>query len=273
MHMQAYGSAMEIEGLEAPINLSAMYPRNYRVSNIDLSFNKHLDSVNFLLEFPNITDLNLNFCENLGDNYKAISVLTNLKRLEIYDIGLTTTEYLKPLIKLEYLKIWCPDLGKCIEPLIHINLKELNISGRSWKDLTELSKLTSLEILICKDFWQQDEGKEEFPPLDFITPLVNLKRLDLSDNIDITKIYPISRLPILEYLNLSGCNNIIDLGCLNRSISIQELDLRKMYQGDISITKENLVALTQLNSLRKLIVYKFVELPNSFSHLVEMIRE
>lgn len=271
--LRAYpGIAMERVESEAVVNLSAMYPRNYRVLNIDLSFNKYLDNVNFLLGFPGLTDLNLNFCENLGDNYKAISGLTSLKRLEIYGIGLTTTEYLKPLVKLEYLNIWCPDLGKFIEPLSHLNLKELRISGCEWKGLTELSKLISLESLILKDFWQQDEGQEEFPPLDFIAHLVNLKRLDLSDNIYITHINPIGSLPVLAHLNLSGCYNIVDLECINKSISIQELDLSRMYPSCISITKESLVALTQLNSLRKLIIYEFTELPDSFSPLVEIIK-
>src|SRR5580692_8351579 len=73
---------------------------------LTFSSNTHLDNVNFLLAFPNLTDLDISFCKNLGDSYQPISQLTNLERLDIYATGLTTTQYLAPLVKLQYLRIY-----------------------------------------------------------------------------------------------------------------------------------------------------------------------
>lgn len=240
------------EGKENEVREQEFHPisidmtANFRIDKtiivkLNLSFNDHLDNVNFLLGFPTLTDLNLCACEKLRDNYRPISQLTNLERLNLYGIELTTTEYLIPLIKLKYLKISCHELGKCIEPLASLNLKELDISGSEWKGLTKLSRLISLESITFRGFWTgyEEELQEEFPPLDFLTPLVKLKILDLSCNQYITSIRPIVSLPNLTSLNLFSCS------------SIEDLDL-----------------LTQINSLRKLTIDRDASLPDSLSTLV-----
>jgi hypothetical protein len=199
------------------------------VTQLNLSSNPNLTNVEFLLGFPNLTNLSLYNCCNLRDNYRPISQLTNLTHLDLYYIELTTTEYIQPLINLKYLKISCLDLGKCIDPLATLNLTELHIHGSNWMALVKLSKLTSLESLTLTNFFRYEENiNEEFPSLDFIKPLINLQRLNLSANEFITHVKPIIDLPKLKYLNLSSCLKIIDLKNLSEMKSLEELKLLNM---------------------------------------------
>lgn len=276
MNMQIHSSAMEAEEKEGvAIDLSSNY-RKDKVVQLSLAFNPCLDNANFLLGFPHLTDLDFTACFKLGDNYGVISQLTNLERLSLYDTNLTTTVHLRSLIKLKHLKINCPNLEESMVDLSCLtNLKELYISGRCWKGLIGLSRLSSLESLTLRSFYLtgDDVGEEEFPPLDFITPLLNLRELDLSHNTLITHIKPIVNLPNLTALNLRGCQSIVDLRCLKKLKPLRELNISYIGNHDIVTIEEDLLCLIRLNNLKKLIVGVHIEVPDALSSLVKVIRD
>lgn len=241
---------------------------------LSLSCNEHLENISFLLAFPNLTDLNLSFCNNLKDNYKPISQLTNLERLDLYGINLTTTEYLTPLVKLHYLKILCPDLGKCIIPLTHLKIKDLDIAGYNYKSLTVLSAMTSLESICFSNFYNEEEdegGEKEFPSLDFLTPLVNLRSLDFSSNHLITHIEPLAKLPNLTSLDFSGCYRIEDLKSLTNLKSLKELNLSYISPIEMPTLNEDLSFLSRLTNLKELTISSYAKIPDNISDKVKLI--
>lgn len=229
----------EQEAHPVSIDMSAQHRIDKTIIvKLNLAFNNHLDNVNFILGFPTLTDLDLSCCERLGDNYRPISQLTNLERLELYGTNLTTTEYLVPLKKLKYLDVWCPDLGRCIEHLSYLNLKELIISGNSWKGLIKLSLLKSLEIIKFKGFYTTEDDEdhnEEFPQINYLTNLVNLKSIDFSYVQYLTHIGPIINLPNLTSLNLSMCESIKDLILLDQIKSLRKLIVNREIIETLSI--------------------------------------
>lgn len=265
----------EKEDVEVSIDLSAGY-RKDKVVQLSLAFNPYLDNVNFLLGFPHLTDLDLTACYKLGDNYGVISQLTNLERLSLFNTNLTTTVYLRPLVKLQHLRIICPNLEESMVDLSCLkSLKELDISGRCWKGLIGLSQLTSLESLILRSFYLtgEEEFEEEFPPLDFLSPLLKLRELDLSSNTFITHIKPIVNLPNLTALNLRGCQSIFDLRCLKKLKSLKDLNISNIGAYDIPTMEEDLIYFVRLNNLRKLTVISDIKVPDALSSIVKVIRD
>src|SRR5277367_2159850 len=91
---------------EVSINLCPIF-REDVVVELNLSYNKYLTDINFLLVFPNLTSLDIRDCLNLKDNYYPVSGLKKLRTLDMRGIGLiTTTQHLSPLINLTSLKIF-----------------------------------------------------------------------------------------------------------------------------------------------------------------------
>lgn len=267
------------------IDMSAKY-RDDVVTELDLSYNEHLTDINFILGFTSLIKLDLYGCFNLKDNYRPISQLINLEILDLYGAGLTTTEYLKPLIKLNELTIRCINLGQNIDHIGHLKLRKLEILGEPWDGVARLSQLTSLESLTLKDFISDDD-KGTFPLLDFLTNLKNLRYLDLSYNQNIYYIKPLIKLTNLAHLNLrcSGrkhlsydakikdielSGQIKSLEYLNISFINDEYFDPKIYHNDYSFV-------TQLEKLQTLVIDKTdfeVEIPKYLSEgKFKLIRE
>lgn len=266
LSIPGYGSDQEYD--TQPKEKKARVCLSEQVEKLDLSFNPDLTNVEFILVFPNLINLSLYNCCNLRDNYKPISQLTNLLILNLFEINLTNTEYLKPLVNLKELKISCLDLEKCIDPLASLSLKKLEIKGYNYPGLLKLSQLTSLESLVLSNFHKVEEdfeGKEllseEFPPLDFIAPLINLRELDLTWNEYITHIKPIVNLPKLEDLNLSICG-IEDLKSVSDLKNIKYLTIKHASFKDIKSEKD-ILFLLNIESLIKLTISRDTPYPSA----------
>jgi hypothetical protein len=117
----------EAEKPEVAIDMSAQFRKDV-VVKLDLSRNKYLTDINFVLAFPTITYLNLAFSFNLGNNYKYVSSLKSLRIL-----NLTNIFSHEPKIELHHL---CN-----LENLTSLDLSHNNLK----KTIKYLSHLTKLE--------------------------------------------------------------------------------------------------------------------------------
>lgn len=238
--------------------------RNHHITKLDLSRDKDLTDISFLRFFPALRELNLSNCYNLGDSYQPISQLTTLVSLNLYETGLTKPRYIKTLVNLTYLKMWCSDLPKAMKYISHLpKLRELDIGGNKFEGLEKISQLTTLDTLILRGFFNDgyEEEESEFPSLDFISHLINLKKLRLSGNNYSFAIKPIVKLPRLTDLDLSGCYCIKDLRKLKKLTSLVHLDLSHINSFYMPTLEKDLSALTKLAELRSLTVSPRVKVP------------
>lgn len=249
-------------------------PKNSHIVKLDLSRDKDLHDLNFIRFFPNLIQLDLSNSD-IGDNYYPISQLIKLEKLNLFRTELTTAKHITPLKNLIHLKITCPHIGNAVKYIKQLpNLMELDING-GVKGVEKIAKLTSLKRLTLSCIFNQDEGTGfdlDSQPLDFLSSLINLRRLDLSHNDYIFCIKPLTKLPQLTHLNLEGCHNIRDLRRLNKIESLTRLDLRYMNSMCIPTLTNDLKKLAKLRNLKILVVSESIKLP-IFSEEVRIIRE
>jgi len=115
------------------------------------------------------------------------------------------------------------------------NLKSLSISGTGIKDLSSISKLTSLEELIL--------SQNKITDISFVSNMINLKTFSIYEN-NITDISSLANLKKLEFVNLSY-NKISDISPLANITSLTTLYISNNKITDISAISN----LTNLNSL------------------------
>lgn len=247
--------------------------KNSHIVKLDLSRDKDLHDLNFIRFFQNLKHLDLSNSD-IGDNYYPISQLIKLEKLNLHSIGLTTVKHIVPLKNLIHLKITCPHIGNAVKYIKKLpNLRELDINGTT-KGVEKIADLTSLERLRLRCVFNKDDDDTdfdlEFQPLDFLSPLVNLKRLDLSSNDYIFCIKPLTKLQQLTHLNLAGCKNISDLRYLSKIKSLTRLDLSSLNSMYITTFINDLKKLTKLPNLKVLIVDESIELP-SFPDKVRIV--
>jgi hypothetical protein len=232
--------------------------KNNHITKMDLSDDQELTNIDFIRFFPNLRELNLSYCWNLGDNYAAVSRLPMLEELNLYNIGLTEVKHIKPLVHLTSLALTCPDIKKAMKFIVKLpNLKKLDIAGGNIMGLEKISQLTSLESLRLRGVFNDDGNDDEefvYPSLDFLTPLINLRKLDLASNDYIFYIKPVVHLPKLTHLDLSGCKSIKDLCLLKHLKSLTHLDLRYINPGHIQRFNNEVFSKKELLNLKELIL-------------------
>ncbi|MGN1299501.1 MAG: leucine-rich repeat domain-containing protein [Candidatus Scatovivens sp.] len=154
---------------------------------------------------------------------------------------LTGIQYLKQLETLILTSNPIEDL-KPIETLN--NLKELEIYYPEWtsyrnsiKNISVIENLVNLQKVVLTN-------NDELSDINFLSNLTNLKYLDLHLN-SITDVEVIKQLSNLEYLNLNG-NKISNIEELSGLINLKYLDITNTQTQDISFVKQ----FSQLKELR-----------------------
>ncbi len=93
------------------------------------------------------------------------------------------------------------------------------------------------------------------PPLDFLSSMKSLEKLDISSNEYVFYIRPATVLPHLKHLDISGCENIHDLETIRDLKNLKKLDIRGI-TGPGELSKEEQEAIASLPLLKTLIASK-----------------
>ena len=225
--------------------------KNSHITVMDLSNERELTNIEFLVYFQNLRELNLEYCNMLKDSYHSVSGLTNLRKINLRDVKLTTTIHLRPLVNLTSLNLSAnPDLTTVRDIITLTKLKKLDLGGNSeLTDLERLAQLTSLRNLSLNGIFNNDNIS--YPSLDFIAALTNLRKLNLGSNDWLFYIKPLVGLSHLTHLDLSASRDIKDLPLIGVITTLEKLNLRFIYSGcPASIIKPMFLAtLTRLRSL------------------------
>ena len=234
--------------------------KNAHITELDLSDERELRSIDFIMYFPNLTDLNLTHCYQLKDSYHPVSGLTNLRKLNLRDVKLTTTIHLRPLVNLTSLNLSAnPDLTTVRDIITLTKLKKLDLEGNSELiDLEQLAQLTSLRNLSLNGIFNNDDIS--YPSLDFIAVLTNLRKLNLGSNDWLFYIKPLVGLPHLTHLDLGGSRDIKDLSLIGDITTLEKLKLRFIYSG-CPASSVRPMFLTKLIKLKSLTVDKGLDVP------------
>jgi len=174
---------------------------NLHVTSLDLSHDESLTDISFIRHFPNLVELNL---ENtpLGNNYYPITCLYSLQSLKLSRLGLTAISPLKKLTDLIELDLSHGGMRR-ISPLLKLpHLERLNLF--SCVNIRDIHLLANMKLLTHLNIALTTYDQPVYPPLDFLSALLNLKSLNVSFN-PIESLDPIGDLANLEILDISSC--------------------------------------------------------------------
>lgn len=192
-----------------------------------------IKNIDYLSSHTNLTELNLNGCQNL-ESLVGLWNLKNLKKLHWHECNWDEISDLSELTSLEYLSLsnsqGDEELGLNIDAISDlINLKHLDLSFCEtifdFSPIKNLTKLVQLDLTDCK-----------IDDLE-LSDLNNLKTLKLSGCKSLWNIESLSKLNNLENLYLDGCLNIEDLGPIANLENLKILDLSDC--ENLSIYPEN----------------------------------
>ena len=199
---------------------------------IDLS-GQTIINIDYLSNHTNLTELNLNGCQNL-ESLEGLWNLKNLKKLHWHECNWDELSDLSELTSLEYLSLsnsqGDEELGLNIDSIRDlINLKHLDLSFCEtifdFSPIKNLTKLVYLDLTDCKI-----EDLE-------LSDLNNLKTLKLSGCKSLWNIQSLSKLNNLENLYLDGCSNVEDLTPIANLEKLKIIDLSDC--ENLSIYPEN----------------------------------
>ncbi len=183
----------------------------------------HLPNIAFLFRFPNLTDLDLEGCKCIKDSEDAavLGRLTQLRSLNLRCAFIPTLRPLRHLTHLTSLDLANNNITR-IRPIIDLPLRNLNLDRCTYvRDVGLLRNVTTLTSLnLCMVF---DNDDIAYPPLEFLLPLVNLRRLVLSSNDWISDLTPLQTLPRLTYLDVTGVKSLRDLSSIGQIPSLRFL--------------------------------------------------
>ncbi|CAL5997683.1 leucine-rich_repeat domain-containing protein [Hexamita inflata] len=260
---------LELENLEV-LDLKDTFLENDQLYN--LAKFKKLRSLNVsnnrvdLLNIHNITSLtklSMSYCSL--QNIDLISSLVNLQELNLNGNSILD---LSSLLKLKCLtKLYmCSCILKNINQIIYqisqlVNLEEFDLSSLFFTDidispLCKLKNLTKLNLSFSyylkgiDQIWQLtlevlNISATGLKNTDSIGPLINLKELDISENLNIEDITPLKDLVGLIKLNMNRCG-IAHLSALKYLINLQFLDISSNYKIDDINQLQYLKNLTRL---------------------------
>lgn len=199
---------------------------------IDLS-GQTIKNIDYLSNHTNLTELNLNGCQNL-ESLEGLWNLKNLKKLHWHECNWDELSDLSRLTSLEYLSLsnsqGDEELGLNIDTIRDLsNLKHLDLSFCEtifdFSPIKNLTKLVYLDLTDCKIDDLELSG------------LNNLKTLKLSGCKSLWNIESLSKLNNLENLYLDGCSNVEDLAPIANLENLKILDLSDC--ENLSIYPEN----------------------------------
>jgi hypothetical protein len=171
------------------------------VTSLDLSHDESLTDISFIRHFPNLVELNL---ENtpLGNNYYPITCLYSLQSLKLSRLGLTAISPLTKLTDLIELDLSHGGMRR-ISPLLKLpHLERLNLF--SCVNIRDIHLLANMKLLTHLNIAFTTYDQPIYPPLDFLSSLLNLKSLNVSFN-PIESLDPIGNLTNLEILDIATC--------------------------------------------------------------------
>ena len=210
-HVDLAGRIVDLTGLQAAVNLTALSLINNQISDISA-----------LSGLTNLTTLTLT-----GNEVSDLSVLAKLTNL--------TTLYLKV------------NQISDISPLSDLtNLTDLTLDDNQISDISGLSKLTNLEVLFVSRNQVSDISVltnltnltglhlsgNQVSDISALVNLTNLDTLELKSN-QISDISSLSDLTNLTHLHLTG-NQISDISALASLTNLQNLDLAENHIADFS---------------------------------------
>lgn len=173
------------------------------------------------------------------EDFEPLYDLTTLTTLSLKDIEITQTQYDELKEKLSRCSIFSDDtvaeeltLGGVT---FQSDARELDLSGKGIKDISELAKCTQLETLNLKG-----NDISDLSPLEGLT---SLTWLNLCDN-EVSGVNSLGQLTGLTYLDLAD-NDITNINSLSSLTNLTEL-----YLDDNEIT--GFTALSYLKNLKKL---------------------
>lgn len=153
----------------------------------------------FLTRFDNLTELNLSICCRIK-RLDHVATLTTLRKLNL-------SHCIKALF----------DLPK-LESLV--NLQELHLS------------------FLYVDYAFKKRQRNNFPTLEFLISMTKLKKLFLVCNEYLTGIEPITRLPKLKHLDITGCVSLQDAECLDACDHINIIGNEFVFEDEPGTTYE-----------------------------------
>jgi len=188
-----------LSGLSSFENLENLYLSNNNISSID-----EIKNCQYMEELyvPNNP--------KLGNNISAIENMTNLVKLDLSTIGMTSIQSIHNLMTK-----WQEDY--------YYPLTYLNLSNNTIGNINNIGKITSLEELYISNIGIEDIGE--------VKDLTALKTLNASGN-QIEDISPLTSLIRLKYLTISS-NKIQDITPISK-ISLDSLDFSNNKVKDIS---------------------------------------
>ena len=185
----------------------------------------------------------LSLDEQMIINLSPLSNLTNLERLSL---NRTSVSDLTPLSNLTNLKELSLDFApvRDLTPLSTLtNLRALSLTSTPINNIAPLAHLINLESLFLNNslFYGGLEGFQFISDLTPLSNLVNLTTLDLSLNVNMTRlegphhldITPLGNLTNLEWLDLSA-NNLHDISPLGNLSNLRLLLLSFNQISDVS---------------------------------------
>jgi len=239
--------------LEIPtvaFDLSSKY-REDVVTQLNLSNNQYLTDISFVLGFPDLLELNFVCCSNLKNNYKQAAPLRKLQKLNLSATYFTELAPISEFKSLTYLNISSYPGTKIVKHLIP--LKELKtLFLRVTQNVTDLERLPELKSLqnlslrsvICFNFDSDEEP--HYKSIDFLSEVKGLVELDLGYNDCLHYIKPLTALPQLTQLDLTGSENIKDWENIKNIKQLEILDVRH-----IKLSQDTLKELKHLKTLIK----------------------
>ncbi|MFY0714643.1 hypothetical protein J1D01_13270 [Seonamhaeicola sp. NFXS20] len=187
-----YGAIADLSGIEGFVSLKKLVANQHDIEQIDLSFNKLLDSVYLA-----------------GNNISSINVSNNTN-LELLDVSANELVSVKGLTDLQKLKIL--NLSFNYLEAISLNNPLLEILHISNNDLTSLNitEAVSLKnlLLTTNKLYNIDVSSN----INLETLLVSdnqLENIDIAENSSLTHLYITSNL--LTNLDVSSNSNLVDL--------------------------------------------------------------
>ena len=233
--------------IQALGNLKNLMTLNLNATNFTPA---NLNTIKIALEsLPLLENLYLSGCNDCAQGNKltdllALANLTQLKRLDVSNHGLTDVGQLIVFKQLTYLNLERNAISD-LSPLNNadpdntlVNLLDLRLGFNRLTDITGLSKLTQLRYL---DLESNSISK--------LAPLANLNllqdMLDLENNA-IADVSPLATLTALEHLDLDGNPALQDVSSLSSLTQLKTLLLNGDAVEDVDPLK-NLSALTELD--------------------------
>lgn len=220
---------------------------NNHVTRLSFYDQKDLKNIDFLVAFPNLIELDLQFC-GISNNCHVLSGLTHLTSLNLAGTAVTTTDLLKELKNLTFLDLsgnWGISTVKDIVTLP--KLKRLFLGGcHRLEDLGLLEQLTNLRELDLDMVLIDDDVP--YPNLKFLSSLKKLKILNLSSNDYLFDLNILTSLPRLTHLDLSYHKGIVNINPLGDILTLRSLSLigiQKIFINDFKFL-EKLINLRQL---------------------------